>query len=147
MTEFVALWSGVLAVKPSPVSSVTFTVYIYIHSSNQRNLILWGERGKRLWRIWYWPEADWTFHCFWIKWRQTIVINYEAVVGHGLLKDGRRWNAACYFPSVGLGGGSTGLSNDKMSTFSRLWQWKSLPSSPESFVGNFISTSHAKITC
>lgn len=147
MTEFVALWSGVLSVKPSPVSSVTFTVYIYIHSSNQRNLILWGEGGKRLWRIWYWPEADWTFHCFWIKWRQTIVINYEAVVGHGLPEGWTTMKRRLLFPLCGTGGVVSGLSNDKMSTFSRLWQWKSLPSSPESFVRNFISTSHAKITC
>lgn len=38
-------------------------------------------------------------------------------------------------------------SNNKMSTSSRLGQWKPLPSSPESFVLNFISTSRAKITC
>lgn len=43
--------------------------------------------------------------------------------------------------------GGLGWSHDTMSTFSRLWQWKSLPSSPESFVQDFISTGHAKITC
>lgn len=57
----------------------------------------------------------------------------------------------CYFScqrcEAQLWGGVAGTSNDKMSTCSRLKQWNTLPSSPESFVQNFISTSHAKITC
>lgn len=66
-----------------------------------------------------------TFNCLRLKQRQTIVINCEAEVGRGLPEG---WTAAkcclLFLPPAerGEGGGGAELSNDKMSTFSRLWQ-------------------------
>lgn len=148
--------------------------HAHLHTSHSWPITVWGERDVRKlvsesYKNWHtgspphptWEncrglklplypltnrsEADRGLNRLWGEPRQTVMINYKAAVGRGPPEG---WTVVkCWLLFLLLGEGEAGLSNDKMSTFSRLWQWKTLPSSPESFVLNFISTSHAKITC